>query len=83
MDDGRSWSKAPASLPAGVIGIGASDAQNATVTIQKDTCANGKSGCTSEQFLETTSDAWHVVDTAVTVAQRARPGDHEEWSQID
>ena len=57
MDDGRSWSKAPASLPAGVIGIGASDAQNATVTIQQDTCANSKSGCTSGQFLETTSDA--------------------------
>ena len=56
-DDGRSWSKAPASLPAGVIGIGASDARNATVTIEQSTCANGKSGCTSGQFLETTSDA--------------------------
>jgi hypothetical protein len=57
MNDGRSWSKAPASLPAGVIGIGAIDARNATVTIQHDTCANGKSGCTSKQFLETTTDA--------------------------
>jgi photosystem II stability/assembly factor-like uncharacterized protein len=56
-DDGRSWSKAPASLPAGVISIGARDARNATVTIQQDTCAHGKSGCTSQQFLETTSDA--------------------------
>jgi hypothetical protein len=57
MDDGRSWSKAPASLPAGVISIGAGDARNATVTIEQNACANGKSGCTSEQFLETTSDA--------------------------
>lgn len=57
MDNGQSWSKAPASLPAGVMSIGAGDAQNATVTIQQNRCANGKSGCTSEQFLETTSDA--------------------------
>lgn len=57
MDNGRSWSKAPASLPAGVISIGAIDARNATVTIEQSRCANGKSGCTSEQFLETTSNA--------------------------
>ena len=57
MDDGRSWSKAPASLPAGMISIGAGDTRNATVTIEQNRCAHGKSGCTSEQFLETTSDA--------------------------
>ena len=57
LDHGRSWSKTPASLPAGVIGIGAGGARNATVTIQQNRCAHGKLGCTSKQFLETTSDA--------------------------
>jgi hypothetical protein len=57
LDGGRSWSKAPAPLPPGVISIGAGGARNATVTIQQNRCAHGKSGCTSKQFLETTSDA--------------------------
>lgn len=56
-DDGRSWSKAPASLPVGVIGSGARDARNATVTIEQNRCAHAKSECTSTQFLETTSNA--------------------------
>ncbi|HEX9032149.1 MAG TPA: sialidase family protein [Streptosporangiaceae bacterium] len=55
-DYGRSWSKAPALLPPGVISIGAAGARNATATIQKGTCATGKTNCTSLEFLETTAD---------------------------
>jgi hypothetical protein len=55
-DNGLSWSKAPAVLPQGVINIGATDSQNATVTVQHSVCATGKTNCSSDQYFETTSD---------------------------
>lgn len=55
-DNGLSWSKAPAAVPEGASGIGATDSQNATVTVEDNVCASGKTGCTSSQYFETTSD---------------------------
>jgi hypothetical protein len=55
-DNGLSWSKAPGVLPQGVIDIGATDSQNATVTVQHNACASGKTNCSSDRYFETTSD---------------------------
>ncbi len=55
-DDGASWLKAASLLPQGVASIGATDAQNATVTIEQNACAAGKTNCSTGQYFETTSD---------------------------
>lgn len=55
-DDGLSWSKAPAAVPQGTISIGATDSQNATITVQHNVCASGKTNCTSDQYFMTSSD---------------------------
>jgi hypothetical protein len=55
-DNGLSWSKAPAVLPQDVGDIGATDSQNATVTVSHNVCATGKTNCSSDQYFETTSD---------------------------
>lgn len=55
-DNGMTWSNAPAALPQGVVDIAATDARNATVTIEHNVCASGKSDCSSDQYSETTSD---------------------------
>ena len=55
-DNGSSWSKAAGLLPQGVASIGATDSQNATVTIEQNACTAGKTNCSSGQYFETTSD---------------------------
>lgn len=55
-DNGLTWSTAAAVLPQGVIDIAATDGQNATVTIEHNACATGKTDCSSDQYSETTSD---------------------------
>lgn len=55
-DNGLTWSTAGAALPQGVIDIAATDSQNATVTIEHNACATGKTDCSSDQYSETTSD---------------------------
>jgi hypothetical protein len=55
-NNGLSWSKAPAVVPQGAVSIGATDSQNATVTVEHHVCASGKTNCTSDQYFETTSD---------------------------
>ena len=55
-DNGQTWSKAAMALPQGVVDIAATDGQNGTVTIVDNTCASGKSDCSSSQYSETTSD---------------------------
>lgn len=55
-DDGMTWSTAAATLPQGVVDIAATDSQNATVTIEHNSCATGKTGCSSDQYAETTSN---------------------------
>ena len=55
-DNGRTWSKAATALPQGVVDIAATDGQNATITVVENTCASGKSDCSSSQYSETTSD---------------------------
>ncbi len=55
-DNGQTWSKAAAALPQGVVDIAATDGQNATVTVVDNTCASGKSDCSTSQYSESTSD---------------------------
>lgn len=55
-DNGLTWATAGGALPQGVIDIAATDSQNATVTIEHNICATGKSDCSSDQYSETTSD---------------------------
>ena len=55
-DDGVTWSTAPTTLPQGAIDITATDSENASVTIEHNVCANGKTDCSSDQYSEVTSD---------------------------
>lgn len=59
-DNGLTWSKAATALPQGVIDIAATDSQNATVTIEHNACATGKTNCSSDRYSETTSDGGHT-----------------------
>jgi hypothetical protein len=55
-DNGLTWSVAGGALPPYALDIAATDSENATVTIVHNTCATGKTNCSSDQYSETTSD---------------------------
>lgn len=55
-DNGMSWSNPGPALPQGATDIAATDDQNATVWIEHNVCASGKTDCSSEQYAEITSD---------------------------
>jgi len=55
-DNGMSWSNSGTALPQGATYIAATDDQNATVWIEHNVCASGKTDCSSDQYAEITSD---------------------------
>lgn len=63
-DDGLTWSRAPASLPQGVVAVAAADPLNPSVTVVDNACAADKTDCRFSQASETTADggqSWTTV----------------------
>ena len=55
-DNGLTWSAAGGAVPPYAIDVAATDSENASATIVHNTCATGKTNCSSDQYSVITSD---------------------------